>query len=50
MSCIFTAEELVNGNPSGHTNSKDESRIKTIQKLDPERIKFINGKVAIMLL
>lgn len=24
MICIFTAEELVNGNPSGHTDSKDE--------------------------
>lgn len=49
MSCVFTAEELVNGNPSGHTNSKDESRIKTIQKLDPERIKFINGNLITML-
>ena len=46
MSCIFTPDELVNGNPSGHTNSKDESRIRTILKLDPERIKFSNGKVA----
>ena len=43
MSCLFSVEELVNGNPSGHTNSKDDIRKKTIKKLDPERIKYISG-------
>ena len=43
MSCLFSAEELVNGNPSGNTNSKDEMRRKTIQKLDPKRIQYISG-------
>lgn len=43
MSCLFTAEELVNGNPSGVTNSKDPVRKGTIKKLDPKRIKYIIG-------
>lgn len=43
MSCLFSAEELVNGNPSGNTNSKDEMRRKTIQKLDPKGIQYISG-------
>ena len=44
LSCLFTPVELVNGNPSGVTNSKDEVRRKTIKKLDPQRIKYICGK------
>lgn len=44
MSCLFSAEELVNGNPSGLTNSKDETRIRTIKKLDVNKIKYIRGK------
>lgn len=43
MSCLFSDKELVNGNPSGKTNSKDEDRQKSIKKLDPGRIKYIRG-------
>ena len=44
MSCIFSPEELVNGNPSCVTNSKDEVRRKTIKQLDPMRMKYISGR------
>lgn len=44
MSCLFTLEELVNGNPSGNTKSKDENRKESVRKLDPDRIKYICGK------
>lgn len=44
MGCLFTIEEMVNGNPSGVTNSKDDQRKRTIKKLDPNRIKYIHGK------
>ena len=43
LSCLFSDEELVNGNPSGNANSKEEARIKTIQKLDPNRLCYISG-------
>ena len=43
MSCLFTAEELVNGNPAGISNSKDEARRRGIKQLDPNRIKYIQG-------
>ena len=43
MSVLFTTEELVNGNPSGITNSKDETRRRTIKKLDPNRMLYIKG-------
>ena len=43
LGCLFKPVELVNGNPSGTTNSKDENRQKTIQKLDPRRIKYTEG-------
>ena len=43
-SCLFTVEELTNGNPSGVTNSKDEARKRTLQKLDPIRMKYVTGK------
>ena len=33
-SCLFNLEELINGNPSGVTNSKDEVRKQTLEKLD----------------
>lgn len=49
MGCLFTAEELVNGNPSGNTNSKDELRKRTIKKLDPSRIKYIHGELCVMV-
>lgn len=41
MGCMYSVDEMVNGNPSGCTNSKDE---KNIKKLDPNRMKYINGK------
>ena len=40
----INTEELVNGNPSGFTNSKDEVRKKNIEKLDLERIEYICGE------
>ena len=44
LDCLFDTTELVNGNPSGQTNSKDPTRQKTIKRLDPERINYICGK------
>ena len=43
LGCLFSAEELVNGNPSGTTTAKDEIRRQTIKKLDPVRMKYIMG-------
>lgn len=48
-SCLFTVEELTNGNPSGVTNSKDEARKRTLRKLDPIRMKYITGKIILHL-
>ena len=45
MACLFTKTELVNGNPSGITNSKDEQRQKTIKKLDPTILRYIEGSI-----
>ena len=45
MGCLFSTDELVNGNPSGITNSKDEARRRSIRKLDPNRMKYIYGNV-----
>ena len=44
MDCLFTTKELVNGNPSGQTNSKDDTRKSNIKKLDPNKIKYIHGE------
>ena len=41
MDCIFTIEEMVNGNPSGITKSKDLVRKRTIRTLDSEKMKCI---------
>ena len=43
IAALFTPVELVNGNASGFTNSKDELRRKTIKKLDPGRMQYIKG-------
>lgn len=43
MAALFTTEEMVNGNPSGFTNSKDEARRRTIKRLDPSRMLYIKG-------
>jgi len=43
LNCLFTDEELVNGNPTGITNSKDERRKATIKELDPKRMGYIKG-------
>ena len=43
MTCIFTKEELANGTPTGTTTSKDERRIKTVQKLNPAIMQYIEG-------
>ena len=43
MNCVFTTEELVNGNPSGITKSKDPTRQRTIRPLDGAKMKYING-------
>ena len=44
LSCFFTKEEIVNSTPTGTTTSKDERRIKTVQKLDPVIMQYIKGK------
>ena len=43
MDCLFESHEMVNGNPSGTTKSKDVVRQETIKLLDPVRMKFIYG-------
>ena len=43
MDCVFTTDEMVNGNPSGQTNSKDPVRKRTICALDTRKMKFISG-------
>lgn len=43
MDCLFTASEMVNGNPSGVTRSKDETRQKTIRPLDSQKMRYIDG-------
>ena len=43
LACLFSAEELVNGNPTGLTNSKDPHRQETIKKLGPQRMSSIHG-------
>ena len=43
LSCLFSDEELVNGNPSGTTTAKDDVHKKTIKKLDPVRMNYIIG-------
>ena len=48
MSCLFTAQELVNGNPTGTTRSTDETRIQNIQQLDPKRMSYIQSNVHYM--
>ena len=44
LDCLFDTTELVNGNPSGQTNSKDPARKLSIRQLDPDRMKYIYGK------
>ena len=43
MDCVFTIKELVNGNPSGVTKSKDSARQKTIRPLNAAKMKYIDG-------
>ena len=43
MMCLFTKEELVNGTPSGTTTSKYERRQRTVKKLDPVVMGYIEG-------
>lgn len=43
LACLFTPEELVNGNPTGTTNSKDIHRQQTVKTLDLERMRYIEG-------
>ena len=43
MDCLFSAEEMVNGNPSGSTNSKDPTRQTTIKPLDARKMAYIYG-------
>ena len=50
MDCLFSTEELVNGNPSGITKSKDSNRRATVQVLDPERMKRIFGMYCTLIL
>ena len=39
LECMFTKEVIANSTPT----SNDEKRIKTVQKLDPAIMKFIEG-------
>ena len=43
MSYFFTKHELTNGTPLGTTTSKDERRVKTVQKLNPSIMQYIEG-------
>ena len=43
VDCLFSTKELVNGNPSGKTKSKDMNRQKMIKVLDPVRMKYLFG-------
>ncbi len=43
LACLFSPEELVNGNPTGSTNSKDVHRQETIKKLDTARMQYLKG-------
>ena len=43
LACLFTPEELVNGNPTGTTNSKDLRHQQTINKLDLGHLNYIQG-------
>lgn len=45
MDCLFSTEQMVNGNPSGVTRSKDAARQKTIKRLDPEKMRYIDSKL-----
>ena len=44
LACLFSPEELVNGNLTGVTNSKDEVRQKTIKKLNIQRVEYLKGR------
>ena len=48
MSCLFTAQELVNRNPTGTIRSTDERRIENVQQLDPKQMSYIQCKVHYM--
>ena len=45
MDCVFSTAEMVNGNPSGVTRSKDETRQKTIRPLDAQKMRYIDGMI-----
>ncbi len=44
LACLYNPE-VVNGNPTGTTNSKDQHRRDTIQKLHTGRMKYLKGIV-----
>lgn len=50
MDCVFSTSEMVNGNPSGVTRSKDEIRQRTIQALDAQKMRFIVCRFEMFLL
>ena len=45
LECLYSFEDLAHGNPSGITTAKNDARKNTIEKLDPVRMKYIQGKV-----
>jgi len=47
LDLLFDTAELVNGNPSGHTNSTDPARQKGIKRLCESPISYICGKYGI---
>ena len=44
MDCLFDVKEMVNGNPTGKSNSKDPDWQRAIKQLDLERLQYIYGK------
>lgn len=43
MDCLVSTEEMVNGNPSGVTRSKDPGRQRTTKQLDQEKMRCSLG-------
>ena len=45
LDCLFTVEELVNGNPSGNTKSQNPDRISTIKPLHGQKMQYIYAEL-----
>ena len=49
MDCVFSTSEMVNGNPSGVTRSKDQIRQRTIRPLDAQKMRYIDGMIVLLV-